>query len=429
MQRGALLDRLRASSGPALRVIGLTYTGLGGMIALALIVSVAVVPVAPALQQVAEPARQAVSSLVQPTSDAVTVFFGAAPAVHVEVPAVVSSPTVLSGFSEVVSLDVTIEDAPTEPTTVDEPMPVVPTTVIRAPAAEAQSPAEEAVDEIVGLEPIEVSAPHAVEPIVVVVHVPTAGIQIASADPPKALPTPVPTETASQIKARLDAENQAAIDAAKAAQVRAKAEADAANNAAIAALKAAATATVIANNAPTSANNAPVAEVASVTGKPSATVTVEATSVTAATATPKGKNSEPATPTATATPQSKAAANAANQAAIDAAKATQVRAKADANAANQAALLAAKGAKSSAKITPTAQPTAAPAQPKMAQVTPSPVVVKAATTADVTAEGHAAGVTIDGTESLGADVVTRSGDEASLESVPVDQAQTPSDAV
>src|SRR5205814_596773 len=115
-------------------------------------------------------------------------------------------------------------------------------------------------------------------------------------------------------------------------------------------------------------------------------------------------------PAATATPQSKAAANAANQAAIDAAKAAaQVRAKTDANAANQAALLADKGAKSSAKVTPTAQPTAAPAQPTTAQVTPTPVVVKAATTADVTAEGHAAGVTIDGTESLGADVVTPSG--------------------
>src|SRR6266851_5195939 len=162
MQRGALLSRLRASSGPALRVVGLTYTGLGGMLALALIVSVGVVPVAPALQQVAEPARQAVSNLVQPTSDAVTVFFGGAPAIHVESSATVSLPPVVTAFSDVVSLDVTIEDAPAEPMAVDEPVAVVATTVTHAPAAEAQSPADEVVDEMVELEPIEVSAPHAV---------------------------------------------------------------------------------------------------------------------------------------------------------------------------------------------------------------------------------------------------------------------------
>jgi hypothetical protein len=59
-------------------------------------------------------------------------------------------------------------------------------------------------------------------------------LQVANEAPPKPLPTlPIPTETALQIKARTDLENQAAIDAAKAAQVRAKAEADAANQAAI----------------------------------------------------------------------------------------------------------------------------------------------------------------------------------------------------
>src|SRR5712691_3719448 len=137
MQRGAVLDRLRASSGPALRVVGLTYTGLGGMIALALIVSVAVVPVAPALQQVAEPARQAVSSLVQPTSDAVTIFFGGAPAVvHVESPMPGGSPTVVTAFSDVVSLDVTIEDIP-QVTAVDEPAAAVSPAVTSARVAEA----------------------------------------------------------------------------------------------------------------------------------------------------------------------------------------------------------------------------------------------------------------------------------------------------
>ncbi len=61
MQGGAVLDRLRAAASlakPSLRVVGLTYTGLGGMLALALVVSVAVVPVGPALQQVAEPAHE-----------------------------------------------------------------------------------------------------------------------------------------------------------------------------------------------------------------------------------------------------------------------------------------------------------------------------------------------------------------------------------
>src|SRR5260370_922056 len=82
-------------------------------LAQALGLSVAVAPVGPALQRVAEPARQAVTSLVQPTSDAVTVFFGGgAPMVHVEDPTTVSSPSRAAAFSDVVSLDVTIEDAP-----------------------------------------------------------------------------------------------------------------------------------------------------------------------------------------------------------------------------------------------------------------------------------------------------------------------------
>src|SRR6266851_2637089 len=197
MERGALLGRLRATASaakPGLRVIGLVYTGLGGMLALTLVVSVALVPVGPALQQVAEPARQAVNNLVRPTSDAVTVFFGGAPAIHVDSPTAISSPTVLRGFSEVVSLDVTIEDAPAEPPVADEPIAVAAAPVARqVPSAVAQSPADEAVDEIAELEPIEVSAPHPVATVVVVVPVPTAGMQIASTDPPKALPTPVPT--------------------------------------------------------------------------------------------------------------------------------------------------------------------------------------------------------------------------------------------
>src|SRR6266566_1793538 len=166
MHRGAVLDRLRAavsSATPSLRVVGLTYTGLGGMLALALIVSVAVVPVGPALQQVAEPARQAVSSFVQPTSDAVTVFFGGgAPAALIEPMAIAASPAVQTGFSVAVTLDVTIDDAPAEPVVVDEPVTAARTLVTTAPTVETPSSSDEAVDETTGVEPIEVSAPHPV---------------------------------------------------------------------------------------------------------------------------------------------------------------------------------------------------------------------------------------------------------------------------
>jgi hypothetical protein len=64
---------------------------------------------------------------------------------------------------------------------------------------------------------------------------------MATVDQPKPLPTPTPLlETPQQAKARADAANQAAIDAAKAAAAAAKAQADAANQAAIDAAKAAA---------------------------------------------------------------------------------------------------------------------------------------------------------------------------------------------
>jgi hypothetical protein len=417
MQRGAVLSRVREAAAavtPSLRVVGLVYTGLGGMIALGLVVSVAVVPVAPALQEVAEPARQAVRSLVQPTSDAVTIFFGGAPAIHIETLGAVGSPTVSTSFSGVVRLDVTIEDSP-EAAAVDEPIAVVVAPVaLHVPSAVEQSPEAEVSDEIVGLEPIEVSAPHPVEPVVVVVPVPTAGLQMASQEAPKALPTlPAPTETPLQMKARLDAENQAAIDAAKAAQMRAKAEADAANNAAIAARKAAATATA-------AAQNASVSDITAFAASPVATVSATATPAAAtksATTAPTVENNEPATLVARA--QSKASANAANQAAIDAAKAAQARAKAEANAANEAAHLAAKNAKSSAKVTPT--PTAAVAPPAVAPSTPVGVVTPG--------EGVATGDNSDNqAHGVSADGVDVQGGEASLENVPVDRAHTPLDA-
>ena len=48
------------------------------MLAMVLVISVALLPVSPRLQLATQPARQAVSELVQPTSDAVTSFLGGA---------------------------------------------------------------------------------------------------------------------------------------------------------------------------------------------------------------------------------------------------------------------------------------------------------------------------------------------------------------
>src|SRR6266581_3504072 len=139
--------------GPSLRVIALAYTGLGGMLALTLVVSLALVPVAPALQQVAEPARQAVNDLVQPTADAVTIFFGGGPVVRADpiLPGVQPDRAPAS-FSEPIDPDVPIADE-LEATPLAEPPIVVATTAVWAPAARSESPAGEADDEIVGIEP------------------------------------------------------------------------------------------------------------------------------------------------------------------------------------------------------------------------------------------------------------------------------------
>jgi hypothetical protein len=376
-------NRLTSVSGalkPCIRVIGLVYTGLAGMLAMVLVVSVALIPVTPALQQIAEPARQAVSNFVQPTSDVVTSMLGGVP-VHVEPVAQLPS-RVQRSFSDAVSLDVTIqgnvEDSPLEQAA---PVVVASPPIVRA--LPTQEPTPDPDDVELGLEPDQISAPRPLEAVVVRPAAPV--LQIASEDAPKPLPTlPVPTETPLQIKARLDAENQAAIDAAKAARVRAKAEADAANEAAIAASK-----------------GTPVA-----TAAPAAAL-VEATR--APTTTPLAPTPAPASPVAS--PQSKAAADAANQAAIDAAKAARARAKAEADAANAAALRGATGAQPTAKATlaPTAQPTP-PAQP-----TPQPPPTISV-------------VEMPAAPPVNLDVVEQRVDESSLlETAPIDQAASPSD--
>src|SRR5437588_10935928 len=60
---------------PSLRVVALTYTGLGGVVALVLVVSVAVMPKQPIVQQVTEPARQAVTAFMPPSFE----LFGLSP--------------------------------------------------------------------------------------------------------------------------------------------------------------------------------------------------------------------------------------------------------------------------------------------------------------------------------------------------------------
>ena len=366
---------------PSLRVIGLAYTGLGGLLALALVVAVALMPVGPVLQQVAEPARQAVATMVQPTSDAVTLFFGGGPVMHLE-PIVGSlSPDrgpASPSFSDAISLDVIIADDSATPVPVAESAPVVSVMASRAYTAEPESAAPEAADELVEIEPVEISAPYVVQTIVQ--PAPAAVLYIASQDLPKALPTlPLPTETALQVKARMDAQNQAAIDAAKATQARAKADADAANDAAIAARKAALT-TPIATIEPTRS--------------------------------PFSAPSRTASATPMATPHSKAALDAANQAAIDAARLAQARAKADANAANETALQAARSSTGQLKATSTPNPSAQPPPPATRPISQPMPPIPAAQSAAL---------------AVSADVVEQLVDEASLENAPIDQAATLAD--
>src|SRR3977135_3749449 len=91
------LHSLTRAALPAVRLIGLAYTALGGMLALVLVVGVASMPVAPALQQATEPARQAVTNLVQPTGDALVNLFGG-PGVRIVTPRPLSAPATIDVY-------------------------------------------------------------------------------------------------------------------------------------------------------------------------------------------------------------------------------------------------------------------------------------------------------------------------------------------
>lgn len=374
---------LTRSVGPSLRVVGLTYTGLLGILALVAVIGVGLSPVSPALQQVTEPARQAVSEYVQPTSDFVTTIIGAP--LHV----VITPP-----LSETRSLAVTVavqddrplgeDDAltqelvtPSEPfaetgvqvelTPVFGPSPIFspPIAVTDTSIAVDETPSDmPAEDE----EPVEVPAEPA--PLMIVQPAEPSGLLIAAQETPQSLPSVQP-ETAAQIKARLDAENAAAIAAAREARARAKAEADVANQAAIDALKAAnAAATAVAKGAPSptplptpqpTATTVPQPQLPAVAPVPSEQTLVKQSAPLSA----------PTAPTRTSVPATgltgKAAADAANQAAIDAAKSARAKAKSDAEAANQAAIAAARASKAGVTLPgPTPMSSPQPVAPRTA---------------------------------------------------------------
>jgi hypothetical protein len=258
MQRGIgeLVRSVMRSMLPSLRVVALVYTGLSGVAVLVLVVTASIVPKAPIVQQVTEPARQVVTTFVQPTTDMIGSLIPAPlPSLPEVVPAV--APTALP-FVDTTALDVTIDEPPA-------PVPVYSAPVRRPVARLAPSTPvvdDSAFEDDASEELPEEDAPLAITPEPVVEPAQTPMVQMASAEPPKPLPTVVPTpvpETAQMVKARMDAANQAAIDAAKAAAAKAKADADAANQAAIDAQKAAANAPALADAAVTMPTSIPAA--------------------------------------------------------------------------------------------------------------------------------------------------------------------------
>jgi hypothetical protein len=246
MNRLGMQKRIRAVGDvvfPSLRVIGMAYTGLIGVAAVALVVSVALLPVTPVLQQAAQPAYVAMGSLVQPATEAVASIIGNRPDRRDPAFPFTSAPPVALARAvppeEVVPADAPdTENDQTE--AVEAPAPVRSTRVAVASARPPRAVQVEEPDAVVEDEPAEepeqaVEARNRApvpEPIAVLADGPVQ--QAADAEPARPLPpVPTPTETALQTRARLDVENQAAIDAAKALLVRLKAEANVANQAAI----------------------------------------------------------------------------------------------------------------------------------------------------------------------------------------------------
>jgi len=297
-------DGLRAplrAALPTLRIIAMVYTGLSAVAGLVVLISIAAEPKVPAAREVAEPAREAVSQVLAPTSQMVDTLMPE-PAGPIEIrPAAIN----LAPFVASTALDVTILDAaPADDQDAAGAQPLAPAPAVRSVRRVAQpvrvSPEADIEDVASDDQPAEadVPPPPAPQPDVVEQPVDVAPMQqAATVDAPRALPTLVLPRTAKEVKAYLDAQNQAAIDAEKASQAQAKAQADAANQAAIDAIKAQAT------SAARAAEAGPALAPA-------------AAAVLPADPTPTPR---PADARATAA-QAKARADAANQAAIDAAR-------------------------------------------------------------------------------------------------------------
>jgi colicin import membrane protein len=290
---------LASTAVPTLRIVGLVYTGLGGVVALVLVISVAALSSTPILQQVAEPARQAMTSLVQPTGELVTSFI-AAPAVRAAVRPIQPPP---APFAASTTVTITVDDAPmiedTAPATAPEPEDLYATQLVIYLIRSDRAPNDEELVEEVPVDDVAdmpVAEPDLVQPAEQLT------LQIATAEEPHVLPAPPPPATPQQIHAQEEAANHAAIEANKAAQALAKEQAAEANHAAIEANKQAAVAATMSD----------------------ANLTL---------------------PMSFSAVDAQAAAAAANRAAIDGAKAAAAQARADAQAANHDAIAAAKAAK------------------------------------------------------------------------------------
>src|SRR5690349_10627420 len=129
------LETLSQSLIPSLRGVALAYTGLARILLLMLRGGMVLVPAAP----LAEPARQAVSSVVQPAGDALVGFFGGPPP---------APPRPGRSFSAPTTIDVTISDAPLEVPAVEE-----------EPAAAAEEPLAAAPARSVVFVPVPVLVP------------------------------------------------------------------------------------------------------------------------------------------------------------------------------------------------------------------------------------------------------------------------------
>src|SRR5579859_3468921 len=234
MKRVDLRNHLRQvitdTAVPSLRVIGMAYTGLIGVFGVALVVSVAFLPVPPVVQEATQPAREAVGNFVQPATDAVASIISTQ--IAPRGPAFLFLPAPVAASSNMIATPDTTDETQVDQAAADEPPTstqpdrvLVASAVLRKPAVLVVAEPDPVVEDVPVEEPEQ-----AVQVIdqTPVPQVPEALPEVplqqeANVASPRPLPpVPTPTETPRQTRARLDVENQAAIDAARATQVRLK---------------------------------------------------------------------------------------------------------------------------------------------------------------------------------------------------------------